>query len=492
MRFLPRTLFGQILAALLVGLVAVQAVGLWLVLDDRARMAERLLGAYAAQRLGGVITILNQAEPTDRQRLVAALNVPPTHLALGEEWGNPSAEAAVFGTTFGKMLSREPWQSPSDDEAQDANAFVDRLTQELSQPIPVRILSIKLWEPRRGSQPVAPAQEARSSSSETSAPPAPRLNRPLLSVIGQAKLTDGSVLTFRHSLPREDLDWPLRLLVLLVLLVVSIALLSVWTVRRLTRPLSTLADAASGLAHNLEQPPLPENGPLEISRAAIAFNTMQREIKRYLDTRARALAGVSHDLRLPITRIRLRIDRLADETLRAQIDGDLAEMDTMIGNTLEFLRAGTGGEKKVRLDLDALLEGLAEDMEILGVTVSIHGTVGQPYLGRPTALRRGIGNLLDNARRYGGGSIGIEVSSDSANVLIEITDQGLGIPESELETVCEPYVRLESSRARHTGGTGLGLTIARDIARSHGGDLKLARRPGGGLIVRLTLAWEKS
>lgn len=492
MKFLPRTLFGQILAALLVGQVAVQAVGLWLILDDRARMAERLLGAYAAQRLGGVITILDRAESTDRQRLVAALNVPPTHLALGEEWGNPSAESAVFGTPFGKMLSREPWQTPSDDEAQDANAFIERLGLELAQPIPVRILSIKLWEPRRGTPASTPAQEVRSSSSDATSGPLPRLSRPLLSVIGQAKLSDGTVLTFRHSLPRQDLDWPLRLLVLLVLLVVSIALLSIWTVRRLTRPLSTLADAASGLARNLEQPPLPENGPLEISRAACAFNTMQRDIKRYLDTRAQALAGVSHDLRLPITRIRLRIDRLADETLRSKIESDLAEMDYMIGNTLEFLRAGTGGEKKVRLDLDALLEDLAEDMEILGVGVQIQGVVGHPYLARPTALRRCIGNLLDNARRYGGGSIEIQLGSDREQVVIEVADRGQGIPESELEAVCEPYVRLESSRARHTGGTGLGLAIARSIARSHGGSLRLFQRPGGGLIARLTLVRESS
>lgn len=476
MTFLPRTLFGQILAALLVGLLAVQAVGLWLVLDDRARMAERLLGAHAAQRLAGMIAILDQAEPAERQRLVRALNVPPTNLSLGEAWGNPAAEASVYGNPFGRLLAQEPWQAPRPEAVRDANAFVEQIAQELPHAMELRVLSIKWWEPRRHA---APADAGRL-----------HLTRPLLSVVGQARLADGSVLTFRHSLPQRSLDWPLRLLGWLVVLAVAVGLLSTWTVRRLTRPLSTLAEAASGLARNLEQPPLPEKGPLEIARAATAFNAMQKDLKRYLQTRAQALAGVSHDLRLPLTRIRLRIDKLPDENLRAQIEGDLAEMDQMIGNTLEYLRAGSGSEKKARVDLDALLDSLAEDMEALGATVRIAGSIGQPCLGRPLALRRCLGNLLDNARRYGGGAIDIGVAASPSQVVIEIGDRGPGIPASELEKACEPYVRLESSRARHTGGTGLGLAIARNIARSHGGDLQLARRPGGGLTVRLSLARE--
>lgn len=477
MKLLPRTLFGQILAALLVGLVAVQAVGLWLVLDDRARMAERLLGAHAAQRLAGIIAILDQAEPSERQRLVAALNVPPTNLSLGEAWGNPGAEASVYGSAFGRLLAQEPWQEPSEEGLRDANAFVEQIGKELPNPLEVRVLSIKLWEARR---------HADGSDNRV------HLTRPLLSVVGQARLSDGTVLTFRHSLPQEAVDWPLRLLGWLVVLAIAVALLSTWTVRRLTRPLSTLADAAAGLAHNLEQPPLAEKGPQEIVRAATAFNAMQRDLKRYLETRAQALAGVSHDLRLPLTRLRLRIDKLADDELRGQIEGDLAEMDHMIGNTLDYLRAGTSSEKKARVDLDALLESLGEDMQALGATVCIDGSAGQPYAGRPLALRRCLGNLLDNARRYGGGSIDIRVANAASQVLIEIGDRGPGIPEAELEKACEPYVRLEASRARHTGGTGLGLAIARNIARGHGGELQLAPRAGGGLVARLTLAREPS
>lgn len=488
MKLLPRTLFGQILAALLVGLLAAQIAGFWLVLDDRARMGERLLGAYAAQRLAGILNLLDQAEPAERVKLVKALNVPPTHLALDEEWGNPSAENAVFTNPFGRQLIREPSRTPDDDGISDANGFVAQIIRELPRPMPVQVLSIKLWEPRR---PLAGGDDKQITiRTDGDSDRRLRLNRPLLSVVGQAKLGDGAVVTFRHSLPQQGLDWPLRLLGWLVVLVLSVAALSIWTVRRLTRPLTTLADAAAGLARNLEQPPLPENGPEEIARAALAFNAMQRDIKRYLDTRAQILAGVSHDLRLPLTRIRLRIENLGDETLRTQIENDLGEMDQMISNTLEYLRAGGNSEKTVRLDLNALLESLAEDMATLGAEVHISGTIAEPYAGRPLALRRCLANLLDNARRYGGGIIDIGVATTPAGIRITVADRGPGIPSAELENVCEPYVRIESSRARHTGGSGLGLAIARSIARGHGGDLVLSPRPGGGLLATVTLGNE--
>lgn len=479
MRMLPRTLFGQILLALCTGLIAAQAAGIWLTLNDRARFGEGMLGAFAAQRIAGVISILDAAEPGERHRLVHALNVPPTHISLDE-----------------------PWEKPAEPLGEDAKSFIERVEQELERPTAIQVLSFKRAEPRRRDDTIAGAvrtpetaqgnpASTDSASHNTANDPNRSVNRAtrvhVLFVVGQARLADGAVVTFRHSLPEPNRDGPLRLLGSLAILGVSVALLSAWAVRRLTQPLASLAEAATGLAQNLERPPLPENGPLEVAKAARAFNSMQRELKRYLETRAQALAAVSHDLRLPITRLRLRIERIAEGELKSRMESDLSEMDGMIGNTLEFLRAGSTGEKTSQLDLNALLESVTEDMITVGARIRQHGHAAKPVLVRLQALRRCLTNLLDNARRYGGAEIDISVTELIDAVEIKIEDRGPGIPESDLERVFEPYVRIEASRAKHTGGSGLGLAIARAIARSHGGDVRLACRAGGGISATLIL-----
>ncbi|MGN6704245.1 MAG: ATP-binding protein [Burkholderiaceae bacterium] len=483
MKPLPRTLFGQMLLALFAGLLAVQTAGFWLMLDERARFGERVLGAYAAQRIAGVISLVDQTAPAERARLVQGLSVPPMHLALGQ-----------------------PWQDGAPDRGPDAREFLDSVARELDRPVALQVLAIRRAEARPGpphalppetaelpetsrppALPEAPAPPAAPAAAPQLKPPRRWHGRPFLLVVGQARLADGTVLTFRHGLPQQGLDLPLRLLLLLGLLGVSVALLAGWAVRRLTRPLATLADAAGGLARNLDQPPLPETGPLEVARAARAFNAMQRDLKRLLDTRAQALAAVSHDLRLPITRLRLRMERLPDEALRRKMEEDLAEMDGMIGGTLDYLRAGSSAEPAARLDLDALVDSVADDLAELGADIRLHGSIGAPVSGRPQALRRCLANLLDNARRYGNGPIDVTLAAGAAQAAVRIEDRGPGIPAADLDKVFEPYVRLDASRARHTGGTGLGLAIARAIARAHGGDVALAARPGGGTTATLTL-----
>jgi signal transduction histidine kinase len=214
---------------------------------------------------------------------------------------------------------------------------------------------------------------------------------------------------------------------------------------------------------------------------------MQMELKKLLETRAQALAGVSHDLRLPITRLRLRAERIADPALKAEIAVDLDEMDAMIATTLDFLRAGRSSEKQVKLNLAGLLELVSAEMEEAGATVQMSGAIPPRILSRPIALRRCLTNLMDNARRYGGGQIDVNVSSTQSTVEIRIGDHGPGIPTTETDRVFEPYVRLDTSRSRDTGGTGLGLSIARAIARQEGGDIRLESRPGGGLLAILSL-----
>ncbi len=469
MRFLPKTLFGRILLAMFCGLLAVQAVGVWLMLEDRARSGERLLGEYVAQRVAGILRILDDAPPADRTRLVRVLSTPPIRLTLDDAWHAGSVE-----------------------DSDDAKAFVTRIGREMERPMRLQVLSIRSvdrrGEPRLRDESGLPARR----DPEEVAPPerherGGRSRGPLLVVTGQAMLTDGSVVTFRRAVAQPSLEWPLRALALLGVLGLFVAGIAGWAVRRVTRPLASLADAASGLARDLNRPPLSEEGPQEVARAAQAFNAMQRDLRRYLETRAHALAGVSHDLRMPLTRLRLRLERLPEGDLRNQIEADLAEMDAMIGSTLEYLGAGSTTEKLVRLNLNALLEGVVEDFEPLGARITVHGEVLAPVLAQPQAIRRCVTNLLENARRYGGGQIDLRVIDSAQAVEIRVEDRGPGIPQADIERVFEPYVRLEASRARHTGGTGLGLAIARAIARGNGGDITLQARPGGGLAAVLRL-----
>jgi signal transduction histidine kinase len=307
----------------------------------------------------------------------------------------------------------------------------------------------------------------------------------------QAQLDDGSILTLRHALP-PPIRWPLQTMGWLLLLGVIVIASVAWVLRRLTHPLDALAEAAVRLPQNLNQAPLTETGPTEVSRAAQAFNQMQRDIQRLIEVRGQALAGVSHDLRLPITRMRLRLAHLPDDELKQKIENDLSEMDEMIGHTLAFLRAGTTTEPLASLDLDALLDLLCEDMTLLGAEIRRHGAAETPVKARPQALQRALQNVLDNARRYSDGPIDLSVEVRPTDVVIRVEDRGPGIPEADRERIFEPYVRLETSRARHTGGSGLGLAIARASLRAQGGDIHILARKGGGTSVEITLMRKRS
>ncbi|MBS0336475.1 MAG: HAMP domain-containing protein [Proteobacteria bacterium] len=442
------------------GLLAVQAVGLWLMLEERSKLGERLVGEYVAQRIASIISILDVTLPADRPQLVRALSGRLTRYSLDE-----------------------PWQAAGADESDEGKAFLARMGRELDRPRPMQVLSIGPVDqlPSDG----ASREEMSPDRAERALARASR--GPYLVVVAQARLADYSVLTIRRALPPPAVNWPLRTLILLTLLGLFVALLAGWALRRVTRPLASLADAASGLARDLNRPALPETGPQEVARVARAFNAMQRDLQRVIEARSQALAGVSHDLRLPLTRLRLRLEKLPEGDLRAKIEDDLAEMDALIGSTLEFLRAGSDSEKPARLNLNALIEAIVEDLEPLGARITVRGTAPAPVFAQPQAIRRCLTNLLENARRYGGPDIDLEVAEKAGRLVIRVEDRGPGIPAADFDRVFEPYVRLEASRARHTGGTGLGLAIARAVARANGGDIHLEARAGGGLSAVLVL-----
>jgi signal transduction histidine kinase len=462
-KLMPRTLFGQILLTLLGGLMLANAVGLWLVVDDRVRLSRQVRSEYAATRVAESVALIDDTAPAGRARLLRLLESPSTALSMDEPWYDDAR--------------------PVDEEFE---AFVTRVRERMAGRYDHQVIELA-----RAPAPAA-GSGAGSPALRPPPPPPPALARMLAkpragNVSTQARLGDGSVVTFRYSPPPAVAERPLRIIGSLLLVAVVVSLLSIWVVRRLTRPLDMFARAADGLARDLEQAPLAESGPREVSSAAHAFNRMQRALRTLIHTRAQALAGVSHDLRLPITRVRLRLEQLPDGPVRDAIERDLAEMETLIDDTLAFLRAGDSSEAASPTRLDALVEGVADDIAALGADIEVHGSVAQPVTLRPAITRRCLANLMDNARRYGGGRITVTLSNTASEARVDIDDRGPGIPEAELERVFEPYVRLEASRARHTGGSGLGLAIARAVARAQGGDITLTRRPEGGLRASLVL-----
>jgi signal transduction histidine kinase len=311
-------------------------------------------------------------------------------------------------------------------------------------------------------------------------------SQPGLSFLAQVPLRDGTLATFDSRLPAQTANWPYRLLLSLAVLLAAVVAVSLLAVRWVTRPLKTLADTAEELGKNIHRPALEERGPLEVVRAARALNTMQARLIGTISERTRVLAAMSHDLKTPITRLRLRAELLEDAGLRAKITTDLDEMQSMVGSALDFLRGVASGEPVKPVDVMALLESLQADMQEVGGEVGIEGAPLKPFPGKPQALKRCLSNLLDNAVKYGKRAR-VVVRDSNAQLEIRILDEGPGIPTPEIGKVFEPFYRVESSRSRETGGTGLGLSIAKGIAEDHGGRMELRNRAEGGLEARLVL-----
>jgi len=466
MRLLPGSLFGRLVLILLGGLAIAQLATAYLNLSERDQLLYRAGGMRTAQRIADISKLLDSVSAEERRRIVAVFSDPPLAISLDR----PAIVSEVA----------------SADSDFRAAMFTTVLRYALGAGL--RVQAVRAT---RGSELHAGPQWPRPPHMPMMRHPAYEPGMPMMHMeralfVVQVALRDGTLVTFDSVVSSEAAEIPLRFALTLLVLLGTVVAVSLVAVRWATGPLSQLATAAERLGQDIDRPPLPETGPTESRRAARAFNTMQRRLQRYIADRTRVLAAMSHDLKTPITRMRLRTDLLDDDALRAKFARDLSDMESMVAQTLDFMRDASAAESVQRVNLMALLESLQRDYQDTGNAVALEGRVARPLDARPLALRRCLTNLLDNAIRYGKRAT-LAVEDAPERVTIRVLDEGPGMPEEDFERAFEPFYRGESSRNRETGGTGLGLGIARNIARAHGGDLELRNRPQGGLEAILSL-----
>jgi signal transduction histidine kinase len=280
-------------------------------------------------------------------------------------------------------------------------------------------------------------------------------------------------------------DWPFEIMIAAAVAVVVTSLGAALVARRVVRPLSELTSAAAAMTAGAGTPHVNEEGPADVRNAAAAFNTMAARVTRTLESQRHLLSAVGHDLRTPLTAMRINLEFVEDDELRDGLMRNLEELQALTEQVLAAAK-GTGGEKPRQVDLSALVESLLTDLDELGEPVSWAAHAPAPISCRPNEIKRAVRNLVENAVAYGRkADVRIADTGDGYDVLVE--DEGPGIPEDDRQRVFEPFVRLESSRNEFTGGTGLGLTLVKAIAEGHGGEVHLENRPGGGLCARMHL-----
>ncbi len=467
MKLLPQSLFGRLVLVMLGGLLLAQVVTVYINLSERGQLLYQAGGMRGAERIADIGKLLDSLPPGERRRVVEVFNAPPLMISL----------------------DRAPIESRSEPTEPDMRLtmFSGLLRYALGDQMPVKVIRREgppeSFGPRGRFRPPGVPMMSRHRGGYDMHDFSPE--RAFFTV--QIALRDGTWVTFDTLLSPQGAAIPVRVALTLLILLGTVIVLSLIAVRWVTGPLSSLATAADKLGADINRPPLPETGPVEVRRAARAFNNMQQRLSAFIADRTRILAAMSHDLKTPITRLLLRTELLDDEKLRAKFVKDLNDMESMVTQTLDFMRDANTGEAVQLVDVMALLESLQTDYQDTGEEVGIKGRIVQPWRGRPQGLRRCLTNLLDNAIRYGvRASISLEDGPDQ--IVIRVRDEGPGIPAQQLERAFEPFFRGESSRNRDTGGTGLGLGIARNIARAHGGELTLRNRPEGGIEAVLTLS----
>lgn len=461
MRWVPRSLSSRLVILFVGGLILAQVISLSILLQDRGEFLARASGMQSVMRVVDIAQLLDSSDAAERERIIRVLRSP--QLRIGLHTTAPQPKTGVV--------------EPSPQET----VFLSMLRHKLGRDREIWInIRARSPESLRATPPIEHgARRTRPEGRGGSAAGPPAL-------IAHVRLLDGVWLSVDATLEPQAVSWPYRALVSALVLLLAVIGLAWYGVRWVTRPLKTFAQAAERLGENIDRAPLLEKGPTEVVSAARALNEMQARLSKYLSDRTRILTAMSHDLKTPITRMRLRAELLEHDVTQAKFKQDLAELESMVSGTLDYMRGVQNGEPLASIDINSLLKSLQSDSLELGHVVHIVGHANDDLVCRPQSLKRCLANLIENAVKYG--QVAHVQAIDSETMLqISIEDEGPGVPAAELGMLFEPFYRVESSRSRDTGGTGLGLSIARSIAVLHGGTLTAENTEHRGLRLTLNL-----
>lgn len=466
-RLWPKSLFGQMLVILLVGLIVSNLVAAWIYSIDREATVRQVGGLAAAQRIANLTRLIEDAPAEWRERIVSAVSDPGFRVALSRQRPNLS-EGGERGAVAGAIRAYLTDRLALDQGRQPLVAA--------SQAFPGGVGGPAAWHPMM----------MRGMGDMMSGPDAMTGGPGLLTLDVAVPLAQGQWLSFSTALPAAGPGLSRELIVSMLVMAVIIVAVSVWAARRVTQPLAVLAGAAQRLGADVHAPPIPETGTLETRQASHAFNDMQVRLRELIENRTRLLAAISHDLRTPLTLLRLRAENVADAEERERMLATLAEMESMVGAILQYARDEMAAEQSRRTDLAALVQSIVDDMSDAGLDVAMEPAPPVVVECQPAMLKRAITNLIDNAVKYGRKArVALHTSAKDAEIAVD--DEGPGIPEEELARVFQPFYRVEGSRSRETGGVGLGLAIAQSLVQRNRGSLILRNRPTGGLraLIRL-------
>jgi signal transduction histidine kinase len=517
-------LISQMILILLAGMVVSHLAAGWIYTSDRTRVARAIGGYAAAQRIANLAHLIDEAPPEWRVRLIAVAADPRLRISLSSRPPPTIPETTdaadlpiraylldqlseVLGANLQVLVTRPAGQARPD---MPPPWHHDEAWSEPLPPIPMAdgAGGSVSDAAARGSQAGSEKSGAQEKSAMTPRRPAsadangmgPWMHGPGMLGPGPGgpgpphwrrirvtmQLTDGQWLSFNLGVPDTAPTTSWQFLIAMGVMSGIVVLASVWAVRRATAPLGVVTQAAERLGRDVNAPPIAETGSAEMRQAAQAFNDMQARLQRLLQNRTTMLAALSHDLRTPLTLLRLRIESLPEAEERDRMLASVETLDGMVDATLKFARDASTPETWRRTDLTSLLDSIVDDMADAGMPVTMEPAASVVLECQPGGLRRAVTNLLDNAIKYGQRArLMLETSADRVRIVID--DDGPGIPDGELLNVFEPYFRLEQSRNRDTGGTGLGLAIAQTIAEAHDGRIELANRSGGGLRAVLDL-----
>jgi len=449
------SLRGQLILLLLGVLLAAQIVALLFFVDERSLAVRAALGFEATGRAASVARLLEEA-PSD-------------------------LHAAILRAANSPLVRFEMADTPAIERHSDVESgpVEDRIRALLDDPF-IREIRVDVHEIEGTLMPLphlsdtmAPMHSAMIGSDMSA-----------LEMSVSVALTGGQWLNVQTRFERPPLQWTWGSTLAFLLTAAGLLAAGFWFLMvRITGPLRDLAVASERLGRGEEMQPIAPTGPTEVRDLTAAFGIMQERLTRFVEDRTRMLAAVGHDLRSPLTALRVHSEMVDDEETRDHLVASIEEMQGMLDATLSYARGVSASEPSERVEIGQVLTGMNQAMP------TQFALAPGPQLAisvRPFAFRRALRNLIENAQRYGGGAQ-VTFEEQDGTAVIEIADQGPGIPEDQLEEVFAPFQRLDSSRSLDTGGHGLGLSIARSILRAHGGDVILENVAGGGLVARVSL-----